>query len=89
MIDPGELKWMRLRVLAFLFAALSLTLVGASTSLMISDAAYTLATLMIVGMTGWMVRWADLASFVCKLISIRSMVYLLINIVQLLRYKIK
>ncbi len=70
MIDPGELKWMRLRVLAFLFAALSLTLVGASTSLMISDAAYTLATLMIVGMTGWMVRWADLSSFVFKLVSI-------------------
>lgn len=69
MIDPGELKRMRLRVLVFLVVALALTLVGASTSVMLSDAAYTVATLMIVGMTGWMVRWAELSKFVWKLVA--------------------
>jgi len=70
MTDAGDLKRMRLRVFYFLVAALSLTLVGASTSVMISDSAYTVATFMIVGMTGWMVRWAELSKFVWKLVSI-------------------
>ena len=69
MFDPDELKRMRLRVLVFLVVALTLTVIGASTSVMLSDAVYTLATLMIVGMTGWMVRWAELSNFVWKLVT--------------------
>ncbi len=81
MIDPGELKRMRLRILVFLVVALLLTVVGASTSVMLSDAAYTLATLMIVGMTGWMVRWAELSNFVWKLV---AMAMVLVCIAQTL-----
>lgn len=59
MLDQNELRRMRWLISGFLFLSLALTVVGASTSVAVSDAAYTGAILSSVGISAWVIHWAN------------------------------
>lgn len=64
MLDQIELRRMRWIISGFLILSLVLTVVGASTSVAVSDAAYTGAILCIVGISAWVIRWAKSSNLV-------------------------
>lgn len=80
-LDASELSRIRGRISLFLILALVCTVVGASTSVMVSDAAYTLANFMLVGMAVWIVRWARCSALVWRLIVVAMV---LVTIAQIL-----